>query len=138
MIYAVIDTNVFVSAFITNNKKAATSLVFQHLLAGEITPLYNEEILAEYKEVLSRKKFHLAEETIEDFLGTIKERGIHEDRTPFAEVMPDEDDRVFLEISLSREDSFLVTGNLKHYPKLPEVVTPAEFISRFFGSLMHS
>lgn len=133
MIYAVIDTNVFASAFITNNKKAATSLVFQHLLAGEITPLYNDEILAEYKEVLSRKKFHLSEETIEDFLGTIKEHGIHEDRIPFAEALPDEDDRVFLEISFSREDSFLVTGNLKHYPKLPEVVTPAEFVSRFFG-----
>lgn len=133
MIYAVIDTNVFVSAFITNNKKTATSLVFQHLLAGEITPLYNEEILAEYKEVLSRKKFHLSEETIEDFLDTIKEHGIHEDKTPFAEALPDEDDRVFLEISLSRENSFLVTGNLKHYPILPEVVTPAEFIARFFG-----
>lgn len=133
MIYAVIDTNVFVSAFITNNKKAATSLVFQHLLAGEITPLYNEEILAEYKEVLSRKKFHLSNDTVEDFLETIKECGIHEDRTPFDEAMPDEDDRVFLEISLSREDSFLVTGNLKHYPNLPEVVTPAEFIARFFG-----
>lgn len=133
MIYAVIDTNVFVSAFITNNKKAATSLVFQHLLAGEITPLYNDEILAEYEDVLSRKKFHLSEKTVEVFLSTIKEHGIHENRTPFAEAMPDEDDRVFLEITLSREDSFLVTGNLKHYPKLPEVVTPAEFISRFFG-----
>lgn len=133
MIYAVIDTNVFVSAFITNNKKAATALVFQHLLAGEITPLYNEEILAEYKEVLSRKKFHLSEETIKDFLDIIKENGIHADRTPFAEAMPDEDDRVFLEISLSQENSFLVTGNLKHYPRLPEVVTPAEFIARFWG-----
>lgn len=132
MIYAVIDTNVFVSAFITNNKRAATSLVFQHLLADKIKPLYNDEILAEYKEVLSRKKFHLSDETVEDFLSMIKERGIHENRTPFNEAMPDEDDRVFLEISLSREDSFLVTGNLKHYPKLPEVLTPAEFIARFF------
>lgn len=132
MIYAVIDTNVFVSAFITNNREAATSLVFQRLLAGEITPLYNEEILAEYEEVLSRKKFHLSDETIGDFLYMIKERGIHENRTPFLETMPDEDDRVFLEISLSREDSFLVTGNLKHYPKLPEIVTPAEFIACFF------
>ncbi|MDO4195125.1 MAG: putative toxin-antitoxin system toxin component, PIN family [Prevotellaceae bacterium] len=132
MIYAVIDTNVFVSAFITNNKNAATALVFQHLLAGDITPMYNEEILSEYEEVLSRKKFHLPEEIIKDFIGTIKECGIHEERTHFDEVLPDEDDRVFLEISLSREDSFLVTGNLKHYPKLPEVVTPAEFIARFF------
>lgn len=134
MIYVVIDTNVFVSAFITKNKNAATSLVFQHLLANEITPLYNEEILKEYKEVLSRSKFHLSEETVEDFLGTIKEHGIHENRTPFNEAMPDEDDRVFLEISLTREDSFLVTGNLKHYPKLPEIVTPAEFIARFFSA----
>lgn len=132
MIYAVIDTNVFVSAFITNNKRAATSLVFQHLLAGKIIPLYNDEILAEYREVLSRKKFHLSDEIVEIFLGTIEECGIHENRTPFDETMPDEDDRVFLEISLSREDSFLVTGNLKHYPKLPEVLTPAEFIARFF------
>lgn len=133
MIYAVIDTNVFVSAFITNNKKAATSLVFQHLLSGDIIPLYNEDILSEYTEVLSRKKFHLTEETVKDFIETIKENGIHTDRTPFNEAMPDEDDRVFLEISLSREDSFLVTGNLKHYPRLPEIVTPAEFIARFFA-----
>ena len=27
--------------------------------------------------------------------------------------MPDEDDRVFYEVALSEEDSFLVTGNLK-------------------------
>lgn len=132
MIYAVIDTNVFVSAFITNNKRAATSLVFQHLLADEIKPLYNDEILAEYKEVLSRKKFHLPDEIVGVFIDMIKERGIHENRTPFNEAMPDEDDRVFLEISLSRDDSFLVTGNLKHYPQLPEVLTPAEFIARFF------
>lgn len=133
MIYAVIDTNVFVSAFITNNRQAATTLVFQHLLAGDITPLYNDEILAEYKEVLSRKKFHLSDETIDDFIGTIKECGIHEDNPPFDEAMPDEDDRVFLEVSLSREDSFLVTGNLKHYPKLPKVVTPAELIAQYFS-----
>ncbi len=134
MIYAVIDTNVFVSAFITNNKNAATSVVFQHVLCGDVIPLYNEEIILEYKEVLSRKKFHLEEDTVTDFINTIKECGIHEDRAPYGEAMPDEDDMVFLEISLSREDSFLVTGNLRHYPSLPEVLTPSEFIARFFAS----
>lgn len=132
MIYAVIDTNVFVSAFISHNRNAATTLVFNHFLDGDITPLYNDEILAEYKEVLSRKKFHLTEETVSQFIQTIKEYGIHEDRTPFDEALPDEDDRVFLEITLSRDDSFLVTGNLKHYPQLPEIISPAEFIARFF------
>lgn len=132
MIYAVIDTNVWVSALLTHNVNSPTERVFQLVFNGEITALFNEEILAEYEEVLTRKKFKFPKEDVQELLDYIKKKGIHENRTPFNEAMPDEDDRVFLEISLSREDSFLVTGNLKHYPKLPEVLTPAEFIARFF------
>lgn len=134
MIYVVIDTNVWVSALLTHNETSPTERIFKLLFNGEIIALYNEEIMAEYEEVLSRKKFNFPQKDIDEILDYIKQNGIREDRTPFIEAMPDEDDRVFLEISLSREDSFLVTGNLKHYPKLPEVVTPAEFISRFFGA----
>ena len=42
--------------------------------------------------------------------------------------MPDEDDRVFYEVCLTKEDSFLVTGNLKHFPKEPQVITAAEMM----------
>jgi hypothetical protein len=56
--------------------------------------------------------------------------GIEASRVAFADIMPDEDDRMFYEVSLSREDSFLVTGNLKHYPATPQVITPADFIVR--------
>mgnify|MGYP004686366295 FL=1 len=42
--------------------------------------------------------------------------------------MLDEDDRVFYEVALSEEDSFLVTGNLKHFPKTPKVVTAAQMM----------
>lgn len=132
MTYAVIDTNVWVSALLTHNETSPTVRIFNLLFNGEIVALYNDEIMTEYEEVLSRKKFKFPQKDIDELLRFIKNNGINENRTPFAEAMPDEDDRVFLEISLSREDSFLVTGNLKHYPKLPEVVTPAEFISRFF------
>ena len=59
----------------------------------------------------------------------IKEHGIETSRTAFQESMPDEDDRVFYEVSLSIEDSFLVTGNLKHYPQTPKVISPADFLS---------
>ena len=37
------------------------------------------------------------------------------------------DDRVFYEVALAEPDSRLVTGNLKHYPTSPIVVTPAQF-----------
>ena len=36
---------------------------------------------------------------------------------------------VFYEVALSRDDAYVVTGNLKHFPKKPIVVTPAEMIS---------
>ena len=80
MVYAVIDTNIFVSALI--------STIIEH----------------------------------------VKENGIDSSRFPYDGTMPDEDDRVFYEVCLSKEDSFLVTGNLKHFPKEPQVITAAEMM----------
>lgn len=128
MIYAVVDTNVFVSSFITKNPNSPTKKVVELILDGKIIPLYDEDILAEYNEVLKRNKFHISFSEIDDIIKHIKECGKSTSRTPFPESMPDESDRVFFEITLSVEDSFLVTGNLKHYPKKPQVVTPAEFL----------
>lgn len=50
MIYAVLDTNVLVSAHISRNPHAATIKVISFMLKGIITPIYNEEILCEYHE----------------------------------------------------------------------------------------
>ena len=57
MVYAAIDTNIFVSAFITKNATATTRRVINSLFAGKIKPLYNDEIIEEYSEVLHRSKF---------------------------------------------------------------------------------
>ena len=73
-------------------------------------------------------KFHLSEIKIHDLLNFFKENGIDTSRFPFDGDMPDEDDRVFYEVSLSKEDSFLVTGNLKHFPKTPKVITAAQMM----------
>jgi hypothetical protein len=35
---------------------------------------------------------------------------------------------VFFEVALSKDDAYLVTGNTKHFPKKPIVVTPAEML----------
>lgn len=68
------------------------------------------------------------EEQINAILEYIKKCGVHSERIPFDGDMPDEDDRVFYEVSLSKEDSFLVTGNLKHFPKTPKVITAAQMM----------
>ncbi len=44
MIYAVIDTNVLVSAILTHNLQSPTFRVIDAMLARHIVPLYNEEI----------------------------------------------------------------------------------------------
>ena len=129
MIYVVIDTNVLVSALITKNPEAATAKVVRLLLEQEFVPLYDAEIIAEYEDVLHRSKFPILKETADALISFIIENGIESSRVDFEESMPDEDDRVFYEVSLSQEDSFLVTGNLKHYPTSPCVITPADFVN---------
>ncbi len=128
MIYVVIDTNVIVSALISKNPNAATTRVLELALMGEIVPLYDQDVLDEYLEVLTRKKFKLKEDSIQYIIKTITINGIDTLRTSFLEDMPDEDDRVFYELSLSEPDSLLITGNSKHFPRTPRVVSPSEFL----------
>ena len=129
MIYAVIDTNVLVSARITKNPSSATVKVLNNMFNGTIKPIFNDEIIAEYTDVLHRPKFRMRDEDINLIINYIKKYGIHSDRVPFDSTMPDEKDRPFYEVSLSVEDSFLVTGNLKHFPVTPKVVTPSQIIA---------
>ena len=129
MIYAVIDTNILVSARITKNPSSATVKVLNSLLNATIKPLSNYEIIAEYSDFLHRPKFRMRDEDINLIINYIKNYGIHSDRVPFDGTMPDEKDRPFYEVSLSVEDSFLVTGNLKHCPITPKVVTPSQIIA---------
>ena len=128
MIYAVIDTNVLVSALITHNPEAATAKVVRLLLEREFIPMYDEDIIAEYEDVLHRVKFQILPETADALISYIIENGMEASRINYDEPMPDEDDRVFLEVALSKEDSFLVTGNQKHYPASTRIITPAQFL----------
>ncbi|MBO4370741.1 MAG: putative toxin-antitoxin system toxin component, PIN family [Paludibacteraceae bacterium] len=128
MIYAVIDTNVIVSAFVTKTENATTSKVLEAALQGKIIPIYNDEILSEYNDVLSRRKFNIAESLIVRTIDRILEKGVPGSRIHCNENFPDPKDVVFYEVALSKKDAYLVTGNSKHFPKTPIVVTPAEML----------
>jgi len=119
-VYAVIDTNVIVSALISTKKDSYPLMVLSHL---------NNEIIAEYRAVLYRDKFHLKSEDIELAINTITETGLNLARTPVpGEKFPDPNDVVFYEVKMSKDDAYLVTGNIKHFPKEPSVVTPKEMV----------
>lgn len=127
-IFAVYDTNILVSGLLSKRPDSAVVLTLEALLNKEVIPLYNQEILDEYKEVLHRDKFKLPEELVDSVVGQIEKDGIAADRVHSDEEFIDLDDAVFYEVALSKEDTFLVTGNAKHFPKKPIVVSPAEFL----------
>lgn len=128
MIHAVIDTNVLVSAFISKKLDSSTAMVWKAVLAGVITPMYSEEILEEYSEVLHRKKFNIPDQLIKDALNYVIENGVRGERVLSDDFFPDPKDVVFYEVALSKDGAYLVTGNTKHFPKKPIVVTPAEML----------
>ena len=127
-VYAVIDTNVLVSAMLTHNLESATTKTIEAIVTGKIMPLYNPEIIEEYEDVLYRKKFDLDNDDVSQMIRFIIQVGINIERTKSNEVLPDPSDAVFYEVALSKEGSFVVTGNLKHFPKSPIVVTPSEIL----------
>lgn len=128
--YAVIDTNVFLSALISKKEDSATVKVFEAVLQGRITPLYHQEILQEYDEVLHRKKFNLKEDSIRNLMDTIIKSGIQVFPQQTGEIFIDMDDLIFYEVALEKrdEDAYLVTGNQKHYPIKDFIVTPVEMM----------
>lgn len=128
MVYAVIDTNVLVSALFAVHPDSATVIVRDKIAAGDIVPLYNAEILDEYRCVLSRPKFQFPSAHIDAVLELILQKGISLDRTKSNESFPDPKDVVFYEVALSKDGSYLVTGNIKHFPHTPIVVTPSELL----------
>lgn len=127
--YAVIDTNVLVSAMMKMN-----SIPWQMVaesLTGRVIPLLNEEILEEYRNVLNRPKFRFPKSAIETLLDGLLERGILVDAVSVEEMIPDPKDIVFYEVVMEArktQEAYLVTGNLKHFPIRPYVVTPREML----------
>lgn len=128
--YAVIDTNVLISALLSKNVNSATLKVLDAVFDGIIIPLYHQDILAEYDEVLHRGKFHLREEVIQTVLNAVRQYGVEVFPQPTGAILIDMDDLVFYEVAMEKrdDDAYLVTGNQKHYPFKDFIVTPAEMM----------
>ena len=128
--YAVIDTNVLVSALLSSHDDAATVQVVGKLFSGEVIPLFSNEILKEYNEVLRRRKFKFSETIVATLVETIEKYGETVEPAPSGEILPDMKDLPFYEVVLEKqeEDAYLVTGNMKHFPEKVFVVTAKEFL----------
>jgi putative PIN family toxin of toxin-antitoxin system len=128
--YAVLDTNVLVSALLKTG--SVPSQIAAEALYGDIIPILNDDIMEEYEAVLSRPKFRFAPKTVQIFLDELKKRAIYSDQGLLEDEIPDPKDVVFYAVLMEKrkeDDAYLVTGNLKHFPVRPYVVTPREMLT---------
>ena len=87
-ICAEVDTNVLVAALLSKKDDSATVGVVRAMLRGEFIPLYHEDILAEYDEVLHRKKkYNLSDKAIQILLKGIRGNGIEVFPKPTGEIL---------------------------------------------------
>ena len=133
--YAVIDTNVLVSAML--KRTSIPGNVIEFTFSGTIVPLLNKQIVKEYREVLGRPKFHLTNEIINSVVSEMERLGIYVDADKLDLVFPDPKDQVFYEVVMEErksEDAYLVTGNIKHFPIKSYVVTPRQMMDIIIGN----
>ena len=134
--YAVIDTNVLVSAMLKWN--SVPGHIVEFVFDDLIVPVLSREIVEEYKEVLSRSKFHLSNDIVEDIIASLTEIGIFVDGETLDIGFTDEKDRMFFEVVMEErkeEDAYLVTGNIRHFPVEPFVVTPRQMLDIILKSI---
>lgn len=128
--YAVIDTNVLVSALLSKEESAATVEIFKKIINNQIVPLFSKEIMDEYREVLHRPKFGFDGELVLGLLSAIADRGILIDVSLDGIILTDMGDVPFYAVVMSQKEknAYLVTGNIKHFPQQTFIVTPREMI----------
>lgn len=128
--FIVLDTNAVVSALITPFGNAAR--IFDMVISGDLKLLYDDRILAEYREVLLRKKFGFAENDVDTLLEYIETEGLRITPAVCKGNIPDKDDLPFLEVALSGKADALVTGNKRHFKVKPakglKILSPDEFL----------
>jgi uncharacterized protein len=125
----VIDTNVLISAAI---KPAGLQRTVLLLAITRPAGLYvSRPILEEYSEVLARPELKIRKGLRRQLLQLIKNSSYTVAPTRRLEVSGDPDDNGFLECADAARADYLVTGNLRHFPrfwKKTKIITPREFI----------
>jgi len=123
----VIDTNVLISAAITPG--GCCDQLLQHAIAGHFVPVWDNSLLAEYRDVLSRPKFGFSKAAIRELLAAFPQSGFRQGIATGVK-LPDPDDLPFVAVALATKDKTIITGNPRHFPppaiKAVTILAPRE------------
>lgn len=122
----VIDTNILVSALLSPNGNP--NKIYRLFLSGDLILVINDDIIAEYTEVIYRPHLHIPTDAADIAITGIEQYGEIVQPTASTFDMVDEDDRIFYDTAKAAE-AYLITGNLKHYPNELSILSPAAFLN---------
>jgi putative PIN family toxin of toxin-antitoxin system len=126
----VLDTNVMVSAALKPEGLQRTVLL---LASTKPARWYvSEAVLAEYQVVLARSELRIRKGLQQQLLQLIRNRSHLVSPARRLHITPDPGDNKFLECADSARADYLVTGNLRHFPKFwkkTKVISSHEFVS---------
>lgn len=127
----VVDTNVPVSALLRPGR-TPPAVVLDAVVSGDLTVLYDQRILDEYREVLARPKFGFDPPGVDALLRFITSTGTLVSDAVFPHPLPDPDDQPFSDVAFTGGAAVLITGNKVHFPvgEAILVVTPREWMNR--------
>ena len=125
MNHIVLDTNILVSALW--NKGGNPANIIRLVLEDELTMCYDSRIMAEYTDVLHRPEFPFETSDIHRLLDGVKQRGLSVVVPKIEVAFTDDDDRMFYEVAVFCKAT-IITGNTRHYPEKPFIMTPTEFL----------
>lgn len=123
--FVVIDTNVLVSALWSRD--GAPAKLVSLILNATLIPCYDYRIMCEYRAVLERPKFGFSQSEINSLLDWFESIGRSIVANPCNNSSIDESDKKFYEVAKFCHAK-LITGNLKHYPNDPNILSVAEFL----------
>jgi putative PIN family toxin of toxin-antitoxin system len=134
MIRVVFDTNIlFSAAFKTVGVPAQ---VLDLVTPGILTPCLSDAVMAEYLDVLTRPILRPHASRARDVLALMAKFAVHVSPAQKLSICSDPDDDRFLECALAADAAYLVTGNVRHFPRNYEpvaIVTPRQILDRLIS-----
>jgi putative PIN family toxin of toxin-antitoxin system len=126
----VLDTNVLISAALKPEGLQRTVLIFAVTKPAHL--YISSAILTEYRDVLARPELQIRRGVRQEVLQLIKRRARSIVPGKRLQVTIDPKDNIFLECADEARADYLVTGNVRHFPrfwKRTKVITSREFVS---------
>ena len=132
----VLDTNVLVSSLI--QRSHPYRIVNDFLLSRKIELCISDSVLAEYYDVLNRKKFSKYSDFLEKSEAMLADIELNANKfrpRRKLKIIRDHSDNKFLELSETSKAHFLITGNTNDFTmrnyKRTKIVTPKEYLEKY-------